>query len=484
MSDYEAFIAGKSVSVAASGFDPGANFADGYVSSEGHRVFPHQRDVTRWALRRGRAALFLSTGLGKTLCLLIWADYVERHTGQPVLVVAPLAVSEQTKREAERWGIDGVTLSRGGAPASRIVITNYEMVMPRVDKKTKTETWPFDRNDFGGIVLDESSRLKDENGAQRNALIAFASAIPFRLCCSATPAPNDHTELGSHSEFLGLKSRVEMLAEYFVHDGGSTQDWRLKGHAVQAFYDWVATWGAMIHLPSDLGHDDGGYALPPLEMIEHVIPADTDEARARGLLFVEDAKTIGEQRAVRRATIDKRIALAADIASGPEQCLVWVELNDEGDAAASVIDGAVQVAGSDDVDTKRERLVHFAEGRARVLVTKGKIAGAGLNLQSCWRMVFVGASHSYEQMFQSIRRCWRFGQTHKVEVHVIRAESEGAVIANYRRKEAEAERLASEMGTRMRDVVRAEVLGLKREWNEYAAHVEMLVPTWLQSEAA
>lgn len=483
---YLAFLAGKSAAAASVGFD--------VDPSQLHpSMFPHQRDVTRWALRRGRAALFLDTGLGKTLCLLEWADQVAKHCpiagvvesidedgvwiahdGQRdglVLVVAPLAVAEQIVREAaEKWHVPGVVYRRSQAdiqPSDRIVVTNYEMV------------GAFAARDFAGIVLDESSRLKNETGAQRNALIEFASDIPYRLCCSATPAPNDHTELGSHSEFLGIKSRTEMLAEHFVHDGGSTQDWRLKGHARGAFFAWLASWGAYVRKPSDLGYDDSTYELPPLRMHEVIVPADHDAARADGRLFADEATSLSAQRATRRATLSARVAEASRIASEPGACIVWCELNDEADACEKAIPGAIQVAGSDDPEAKKTKLLGFASGEHRVLVSKAKIAGSGMNFQGCARMVFVGASHSYEQTYQSIRRCWRFGQTSPVDVYIIRAENESAVIENYNRKAAAHEEMAREMGTIMGDAMRAEIQGARREWGGREGTTTMQLPGWL-----
>lgn len=455
---YESVIRRKSASVAFGGIT---------VDDVAPHLFPHQADLVRWALRRGRAAIFADTGLGKTAMLLEWARHVSER-GR-VIILAPLAVSEQIAREGARFGVD-VTCLRADDGASRIVVTNYEMLHH------------FATGDFVGVVLDESSILKSFNGSTRNALIETFAATPYRLACTATPAPNDHTELGNHSEFLGIKTRVEMLAEYFAHDGGSTQDWRIKGHAVDPFWRWVCSWGAVVKRPSDLGHDDAGFALPPLRMHDRIVEVDHSDARAMGLLFAPDALSLQDQRATRRATLSKRAALAAEIASGDDQCLVWCELNDEADACEAAIDGAVQVAGSDAPEVKAERMLGFAEGRYRVLVSKASICGFGMNFQRCARQVFLGASHSYEQTYQAVRRSWRFGQTRPVDVYIIRAETEGAIVANFRRKEADAERMAGEMGSRMRDVMRVEILGASREWNEYEPRARMVVPQWCRAE--
>jgi superfamily II DNA or RNA helicase len=418
MGDYEQWVANKFSVARFDGVEPG---------EMSPAMFPHQRDLVRWALRKGRAAIFADTGLGKSIMELEWARHVSRH-GR-VLILTPLAVAQQTVAEGRKFGIECVYRREDAGDA--VTVTNYDMMHA------------FDASAFVGIVLDESSILKSFTGSTRNALIESFAQTPYRLACTATPAPNDFTELGNHSEFLGVKSRVEMLAEYFAHDGGSTQDWRVKGHAVSAFWRWVASWGAIVKTPEDLGHDGSAYRLPPLRMHEHTIHVEHEDAWSEGFLFAPDVKTLSEARATRRATIDKRVAKAAELAAGEAPAIVWCELNAEGDAVTAAIPGAVQVAGSDDNETKTERLEGFATGRYRVLVTKGSVAGFGLNFQHCARMVFMGASHSYEQTYQSIRRCWRFGQTRPVDVHILRAETEGAIVANYRRKEADAERLAA-----------------------------------------
>lgn len=426
-------------------------------------LFDFQRDLVRWALRRGRAALFADTGLGKTAMQVEWARAVSAH-GR-VIILAPLAVADQTVREAERFGVD--VRYRRDDDGSRIVITNYEMLDH------------FDPGEFAGIVLDESSIIKSYAGATRNAVLTAFADTPYRLACTATPAPNDFTELGNHSEFLGIKSRSEMLAEYFVHDGGSTQDWRVKGHAEADFWRWVCSWGALVKSPSDLGYDDARYDLPPLRMHEHVIGIDHSDVWGEGMLFAPDARTLSDQRATRRATQDERVKVAARIAAGPGPCLIWCETNAEGDAAAKAIPDAVQVAGADSIEDKRDRLLGFADGRYRVLITKAKIAGFGMNWQRCSRMVFLGASHSFEQTYQAVRRCWRFGQDRPVDVHVIRAETEQAIVANFKRKEADAARLAAGMGQHVRAALIDDVRGGRREWNDYNPEAPMVVPEWL-----
>jgi len=455
---YSEFIDGKAASVS---FEPIR-----YGEIQG-ALFPFQRALVEWALRRGRAAIFADTGLGKTIMQLEWARHVASGGGR-VLILAPLAVAEQTVLEGSRFGIDLAYRTRDhGEP---ITITNYE----RLES--------FDPSVFAGIVLDESSILKSYTAKTRNLIIRSFEKTPYKLACTATPAPNDHTELGNHSEFLGIKSRTEMLAEYFVHDGGSTQNWRLKGHAVSSFWMWVCTWAAIVKRPSDLGFEDGGYDLPPLRMHEHIIKVDHQDAWAAGLLFAPAAATLSDQRAIRRATTAQRVAHAVKIANGSGPALVWCELNAEADAAAKAIPGAVQVKGADTPESKSSRLLGFARGDFRVLVTKPKIAGFGMNWQHCNRMIFVGASHSYEQTYQAMRRCWRFGQQNPVDVHIIRAETEAAIVANFRRKEAAAERMAQEMVSRVRDSMRLEIGGAAREWNSYEPKHIMSVPSWVGEE--
>jgi len=459
MTSYEAYIKSKSDAAPCAGLDPGA---------AGDGLYPHQTDLVRWALRKGRAAVFADTGLGKTAILVRWAQRVSQE-GR-VLILAPLAVAEQTVREAAKFGVDAVY--RRADQGDLITVTNYEMMQH------------FDLSGFVGVVLDESSILKSYTGSFRNALIEGFAATPYRLACTATPAPNDFTELGNHAEFLGVKTRTEMLAEYFTHDGGSTQDWRVKGHAVGAFWRWVASWGAVVRKPSDLGHADERYDLAPVVWQEHVIAAPTDAATDAGLLFAPDASTLADQRAVRRSTMTGRAERVAElVASSDGPWIVWCELNDEADLVTKLIPGAVQISGSDDPDVKSARLLAFSDGAIRVLVTKPKIAGFGLNWQHCSQMVFVGASHSYEQTYQALRRCWRFGQTQTVTAHIIRDEREAAIVENYRRKERDAAIMGESMIGLVRDIMIADVHGSLHEWNEYQPNINMAIPSWLASEA-
>lgn len=436
-------------------------------------LFPHQEDLTRWALRRGRAAIFADTGLGKSRMQLAWADAVHRETGHDVMILAPLAVAAQTVAEGAEIGV-AVKLCRDGSEVERgITITNYD----RLHR--------FDCRRFGAVVLDESSIIKHHDARTLKTLLEAFRDTPFKLCATATPAPNDWTELGTHAEFLGVCTRTEMLAEYFVHDGGDTQVWRLKGHARHVFWRWVASWGAMVRKPSDLGHDDSRYNLPPLHAHEHLVRASQDGAQDTGMLFLLEANTLSERRDARRSSIAERVRACAEIVNTDRQSwVVWCDLNAEGDALRAAIPDAVEIRGSDDPDTKERRLLDFAAGRIRVLVSKPSICGFGLNWQHCARMAFVGVTDSWEAYYQAVRRCWRFGQAREVHVHVFASELEGAVVANLKRKEADTAEMGEALSAETCEAVRANVRGLTRDTNDYIPARPITAPAWLTSEAA
>lgn len=435
------------------------------------RLFPFQRDLTTWALRRGRAALFCDTGLGKTRMQLEWARVVSEHVDKPVLILAPLAVAAQTKAEGERIGVAVTVCREAPHVAPGVNVTNYD----RLHK--------FDPSVFGGVVLDESSCIKHHDTATLRTLMDAFRSTPFRLCATATPSPNDYTELGTHAEFLGVCSRAEMLSEFFCHDGGETSTWRLKGHARGAFWRFVASWGALVRKPSDIGYADDGYDLPPLRVFHHVVAADQSEAAKAGLLFVREASTLSERRSARKASLDRRVSdcVARVNAEAAEPWVVWCDLNAEGAALADGIDGAVEVAGSHSIDEKEDRLLSFADHSARVIVSKPSICGFGLNWQFCARMAFVGVTDSYEAYYQAVRRCLRFGQAREVHVHIFTSELEGAVTANLKRKEEDARRMAEELSAETRAIVRSEISGAVRVVNEYRPNRRMEVPSWLMS---
>jgi superfamily II DNA or RNA helicase len=436
---YQDFVSDKTKLNPPAGFDP-ESLAD--------FLFPFQRDITRWALRRGKAALFVDTGLGKTPMQLEWAHQVCLMTKKPVLILAPLAVAKQTARAGSTFGI-GVTYAQtyDGHEDAAIIATNYE----RIEH--------FPAHAFGGVVLDESSILKSFDGKTRNRIIEAFAETPYRLACTATPAPNDTTELGNHSEFLGVMTRAEMLAMYFFHDGGDTSKWTLKGHAREAFWKWVASWAVVVRKPSDVHPDynDEQFKLPPIEYHHHIVDADPDAAKDQGRLFLEPAKSLTEQRKARRSTLDARCSLAASLVPEAGPALVWCELNDESDALTAAIPGAEEVAGSDSQEEKERKLFGFQDGAPRVMVSKPKIAGFGLNWQHCSHVVFVGVTHSFESYYQAVRRCYRFGQTKPVRVDIVSSEIEGAVLENLQRKEREAAEMGEEMVSLCRDQMRIEL---------------------------
>lgn len=406
-------------------------------------LFPFQRDIVRWALRLGRAAIFADCGMGKTLMQLEWARHVTKQTQGHVLILAPLAVASQTQREGEKFGIAVTVAKSHDEVKGPITVTNYE----RMDR--------FDLSAFVGVVLDESSILKSYDGAMRTQIIEAFAKTPFRLACTATPAPNDYMELGNHSQFLGVLSRSEMLATFFVHDGGETQTWRLKGHAQQKFWDWVCSWAVMVSKPSDLLDSDERFILPPLrwhhERIEsHAVPD--------GLLFALEAQTLQERIRARSATVEERAQRCTDlIKTKGGTWIVWCNLNKEAEAICRILPEAVEVRGTDPAEMKEARLMEFVNGTVRVLVSKSSICGFGMNFQHCHQVAYLGLSDSYESLYQSIRRCWRFGQQHPVDAYVVTADIEGEVVRNIQRKETNAARMRKEMMSRMREMMREAV---------------------------
>jgi superfamily II DNA or RNA helicase len=431
-------------------------------------LFPHQRDLVTWALKRGRAAIFADTGLGKSRMQLEWA----RYAGKRVLILAPLAVAGQTAKEGDTLGIDVRVCREDADVIDGVNITNYD----RVHK--------FDCSRFDAVVLDESSIIKHHTAKTLRTLLDAFAATPFKLCATATPSPNDYTELGTHAEFLGACSRTEMLSEFFCHDGGETQVWRLKGHARGAFWRWVSTWAAMLRKPSDLGYPNDGYDLPHLETVQHVLAADPETVKRAGLLFAEPARDLTERRNARRASLSKRVEECATLVNGDDlPWVVWCDLNDESGALTDAIRGAIEVRGSHDVDEKEERLAKFASGEARVIVSKPSICGWGLNWQHCNRMAFVGVTDSYEAFYQAVRRIWRFGQTRPCIVHVYASEVEGSVVANLERKARDAANMAEELTAETREAMRAEVRGATRTVNVYQPGT-WRIPEWLISDAS
>lgn len=591
-------------------------------------MFPHQADITRWAIRRGRAALFAGTGLGKSFMELAWAAKVVEHTGKPVLHLAPLAVTAQMVREAEKFGMD-----------ARQVVNQSEIVVgDNVTNYQKLEY--FDLSAFGGVILDESSILKSTDGHYRTKLIEACQKIPFRLAATATPAPNDFMELGNHAEFLGIMSYTDMLATFFVHDGGDTQKWRLKGHAENEFWRWMASWAVMLRKPSDLGYSDDGYDLPPLSTIQHTVSASKESED--GNLFPAFAATMSERISARRDTVTERVDAAIELVANdfrdklleclsqknaapitahttlrtnqngetePEKSetsttpigvkstqqtkrteknsnplreadaesvsetaeyetttesqpssttnslgskitlaryadldpdhvaeagwqstiamtqaafadscaltaivdldcsptietgstgqsnistrlklspwVIWCHLNSEQDAAKRALgDLAISIHGGHSEEEKEQLHLDWLDGKAPVLICKPKMFAHGCNWQHCNKTVFVGLNDSFEQVYQAVRRFWRFGQTQPVTVHMIAADVEGAVVANLKRKEADANRMAAAMVMHMADISSQAVRGMVRDTPDYNPQVTMTVPAWLTGEQA
>jgi len=435
-----------------------------------HALFPHQSALVKWAARKGRSAIFADTGLGKTRMQLVWADTIHRVTGSDVLILAPLSVAEQTVEEGAEIGIN-VTHARyqyqchGG-----INITNYDRLHQ------------FDTEKFNSVVLDESSIIKHHDSKTLAILMEAFAHTDYRLCATATPAPNDWTELGTHAEFLGICTQAEMLSEYFVHDAAKTQDWRLKGHAKEDFWRWVASWGAMIRSPSDLGFDGSAYDLPPLTVNQITVKSDANAGV--GELFAKDAQTLSERRQARRESLRHRVEECAKMVNASDQpWVIWCELNAEGDALKEAIPDAVEIRGSDKTEHKESALSDFAHGKIRVLISKPKIAGFGLNWQHCAHVAFIGVTDSFEAYYQAVRRCWRFGQQRPVSVYLFASDLEGAVRENLLRKEKDAIAMLDALSIETRSALNDEVLGNQRRTNVYKPNMPIKIPGFLVTHA-
>lgn len=457
--EYQEFIRSKEFRIIESGFEANEDQLP-------DMMFDYQISVTKWALQRGRAAAFLDTGLGKTIVQTAWAEQVSLHTGKPVLILAPLAVSDQTIDEAKSYGIIIQKYHSNIDPLQPgVFITNYEQLHN------------VDCSIFSGVALDESSILKGMQGKYRKLITESFRDTPYKLSCTATPSPNDFMELGTQAEFLGIMSQVEMLAMFFIHDGGDTSKWRLKGHGQRKFWEWMATWAICMRSPYDLGFDGSKHKLPPVQYHDHVIETTpTDE------LFVTPAQGLLERNKARRDSVEERCKIAAKIANNSEgPFLVWCHLNDEGDLLEKLIPDSVQVSGSQSNDVKTDRLHGFSCGKYRVLISKPKLSGFGMNWQHCNQMVFVGLSDSWESYYQAIRRCWRFGQKRDVNVHVVSADTEGAVVENIKRKDQQNSEMSKNMVEHMRELTKSIISSAATNKTEYTADKEMILPVWLRS---
>jgi hypothetical protein len=437
--------------------DEDAGFAPNFMHD---KLYPFQAHLVEWSVRKGRDAIFADCGLGKTLMQQTWAENVARHTGKPVLGVAPLSVSLQSVDEAHKFGLDARRSLDGSATGARIIMTNYERLTR------------FNPDDFGGVFCDESSIMKNFDGTRRTEITAFMRKMRFRLLCTATAAPNDYVELGTSSEALGYLGHMDMLGTFFKNDEGSLHPafvgskWRFKQHAQRDFWRWVCSWARACRKPSDLGFDDGDFVLPPLIERDHVVQSPPTP----GALFPLKAITLEEQREERKATIKARCELAASLVDHGRPAVCWAQLNAEADLLAAIIPGAVQVSGSDSDEAKEEAFTAFARGQIRVLVTKPKIAAFGMNWQHCAHHTYF-PDHSFEQYYQATRRSYRFGQKRPVEVDCIISESNVGVSENLRRKAEACSAMFEDLVTQMQSAMSI---------SRFRSHTkQMEVPSWL-----
>ena len=460
--NYHEFIKNKAIVYQPSGFD---------CTERNENLFGWQNDVVRWALRKGKCAIFSDCGTGKTRMLLQWANMVHKHENKAVLILAPLAVAQQTKAEGVICGIDVKVVRDQSECENGLNITNYEMLQH------------FDASFFCGVVLDESSIIKHKDGKTRQMIQDMFEETAYKLCCTATPAPNDFMELGTHAQFLGVMKQTEMLATFFVHDGGETQNWRLKGHAEKKFFEWVAGWAACFKRPQDLGYEEEGYELPDLRIHEETVESTSTELiDGQMMMFAPVGKTLLERRSARRNSLQDRVNRAAEIANATgEQVLVWCDLNSESKALTEAINGAVEVEGSMSLEEKEKGITGFLKGENRVLVSKPSIAGFGINAQNAHIEIFVGLSDSFEAYYQAVRRCWRFGQDKPVDVYIIISDAEGAVKENIQRKQRDAERMTDELIGFTREFLQSDLKQTKRDVDEYYAFEQMEVPEWMRT---
>lgn len=449
--DYQKFLNNKKFILESSGFNVDKSILN-------PMLYDFQKDIVRWALAKGRSAIFADCGLGKTPMQLEWSSKVCKHTGGKVIILAPLAVASQTVREGKKFGIEVKICESQEDCIDGINITNYE----KFDR--------FVANEFVGVVLDESSILKSFTGKVRTSIIENFQNVPFKLACTATPAPNDYMELGNHSEFLGVMTRSEMLAMFFVHDGGETSKWRLKGHAENVFWQWMASWCVFIDNPINLGYEISGYDLPKLNITEIIVDGDAP---------VTAPMTLSERRDARKDSLRLRCEKAAEIANrSDEQFLIWCDMNNESELLSRLIADAVEVKGSDKSEHKSSAMLGFSNGTIKNLVTKPSIAGFGMNWQNCNNMIFTGLSDSYEQFYQAVRRCWRFGQQKEVNVYIVISAKEGCVKQNIERKQADFIKMQKAMIELTKDITKKELKKTCRISTPYEPTKQMILPQW------
>lgn len=462
LSDYHAIIERKRNYFKPRGLSKIGNIADG--------LFDHQKHCVDFSLRAGCSAMFLDTGLGKTRAALEWGRHIVENTNKPVLMLAPLGVVKQHLDESEEFGVESVISRDGTSPNKAVVtLTNYD----RLQK--------FDPNDYGGVILDESSILKGMNGATSKKLIAAFNQMKYRLACTATPAPNDHAELGMHSEFLGVLSQSQMLVRWFLHDSADTGTWKMKGHAVKDFWSWVASWSRCVSKPSDLGFSDDGFQLPNLVETRHIIAADRSintgsDRDGQNFLFRMPDTSATSIHAEKRLTKNQRAERVGELVSkdSSDAWLIWADTDYDADAVAEAVPSAVEIRGSMSIDIKEERLDAFSKGQIKHLLTKPSIAGYGLNFQHCRNMAFAGINFSYENYYQAIRRCWRFGQKRDVNAHVICADTEASIWDVVSRKSHDHALMKSEMADAMKRAIQS-----SEQLKTYQPEIKAKLPAWM-----
>ena len=456
--NYKEFLKTKEVESINAGIDV-------EKSELNNALFPFQAEIVSWALKKGRAAIFSDCGTGKTPMQLEYANQIVKHTGSKALIIAPLSVVWQTKKEGVKFGIEVNVCRTSEDVTDGINITNYEMLEH------------FDADAFGCVVLDESSILKSFTSATRNLLIDMFERTPYKLCCTASPAPNDHTEFGSTVEFLGIMTRSEMLATYFIHDGSNTSSWRLKGYGEKKFWEWVATWAVCVRNPADLGYSSDGYVLPKLILNKSIVESKVGDYE----LVVKRAETLSERREARKESMGERVEVAKKLVeSSDESWIVWCDYNAESTALAKAIPQSVEVVGGDTPEYKAQTALDFADGKIKALVSKASIYGFGMNFQGCHNMIFCGISDSYEQFYQAVRRCWRYGQKHDVNVYIITSEKEMNVLENIERKQALMDKMQDNMIALMHDVTMSEIKHTTRITTEYRPTVELKLVDWME----
>lgn len=457
LAEYRRFIGSKSDLVFQSGFKPG---------DLNPLMKAHQVNATEYALDKGRACLFLDTGLGKSFCELEFARQCAEYTGKPSLILTPLAVAGQMVREGEKFNIDARQIRDQSEVGAGVMVSNYERLKS------------LDPDCFGAVVLDESSILKSYAGQTRKKIQDAFSKTEYKLAATATPSPNDHMELGNHAEFMGVMRQQEMLSKWFINDTSTaSQEWRLKGHAVEDFWSWVASWARCATLPSDLGGDDTGYILPEIDRNIHIVRRDITKNVDQGLLFAIPEMSATSFHKEKKITLQERCERAAELANHDRPVTVWCETNDESALLSNLVDGAIEVHGSLSPDEKEKRLLDFADGKHRAIVTKPKLAGFGVNWQHCAHAVFASISFSYEQHYQAVRRSHRFGQTERVKNDIVISDTENTVWETVNIKSKKHAEMKSRMAAAMKNAQGQADVRVK-----YDRPLDLAFPEWIRAE--